>query len=198
MWSSSSKYLYLHLNRHSVVYFLIMRCYQNNPWNYSLYYDRNGVIVTHGLHKRIFNAVTHGKSSTTSGAWLEYMKLTIQLPKEHNIVWNVTQTMFKAADQYLLYGSGCMHLILAEHKCLTQIFPEFTLLSVSELEIISVDYRAVRNTITIWFVQRICSIHGVSKICYDSNGKNKGDSLLENSGNNIHKWPKIYNIFQFI
>lgn len=61
----------------------------------------------------------------------------------------LAQTVFKAADQYLLYGSGCVHLILAEHKCLTQIFPEFRLLSASELEIISVAYRAVRNTIII-------------------------------------------------
>lgn len=57
--------------------------------------------------------------------------------------------MFKAADQYLLYGSGCMHLILAEHKCLTWIFPEFRLFCASELEITSVAYRVVRNTITI-------------------------------------------------
>lgn len=187
MWSSSSKYLYLHLNRHSVVSFLIMRCYHNNPWNYGVYYDRNGVIATHGLHKRIFNAVTHGRSLPLQehdwGTW----NWRFGFPRSITLFEMLTQTMFKAADQYLLYGSGCKHLILTEHKCLTQIFPEFTLLSVSELEIISLAYRAVGNTITIWFVQRICSIHGVSKICYDSNGKNKGDSLLENSGNNIHK-----------
>lgn len=44
-----------------------------------------------------------------------------------------------------------MHLILAEPKCLTEIFfpPEFRLFRASEFETIGVAYREVRNTIII-------------------------------------------------
>lgn len=102
-----------------------MKCYHNNHWNHKMYYDWKGIIATPGLHKNIvlMLSLMGNPLITTSWAWLEYMKLKIQPSKEHNIAWNAAQTMFKSANQYLLCGSGYMHLILAEHKCLPQIFP---------------------------------------------------------------------------
>lgn len=84
----------------------------------------------------------------------------------------------------LLYGSGCMHLILAEHKCLTQIFSQSLGHLVPQRWESSVWPTEQSNTTMIRFVQRIRSIHGGFKKCYNSKEKNKGDPLLENSGNN--------------